>query len=142
MGKGIVTLGFLSLALAGCYGGVASPLPDDVITYKFDAKVAVNPTVPVVNERVSLNLQLVSSSSRDVKTDIFLKVVNAAGDTIYESRWEDVLFHEREVWNLSQGFKPDASASKSAWTVQITVKDHVTQAVLYDEAAATLDFAQ
>ena len=139
MVKGFVTLGFLSLALAGCGGDVGS-LPADSVTYKFDAKVAVNPTQPVANERLTFVLEVTSASNREVKTDVVLKVVSADSETMYESKWDEVLFHENEVWNLTQGFLPDSNAAKKAWTVQIVVKDHVTGEVLYDQAAAKLDF--
>ena len=139
MFKGIVTLGFLCV-LTGCAGGEAGALPDDFVTYKFDATVAVNPTQVEANKRVSFTLEVTSSSNRDVKCDVVLKVVSADGETMYESKWDDVLFHEHEVWNLTQGFLPDSNAGKKAWTVQIVVKDHATGEVLYDKAAATLDF--
>ena len=139
MFKGIVTLGFLALAITGC-GGEVGALPEPVVSYKFDAKVVVNPTMPVAKQRVSFSLEVSSSSTAQVKTDIVLRVVNATNETMYESKWEDVLFHEHEVWNLSQGFLPDANALNKAWTVQILVKDHVTGEVLFDQAAATLDF--
>jgi hypothetical protein len=139
MFKGIVALGFLVLAMSGC-GGEAGALPEPVVSYRFDAKVAVNPTMPVVKERVSFSLVVTSSSTAQVKTDIVLKVVNAANETMYESKWEEVLFHEGEVWNLSQGFLPGSNALNKAWTVQIVVKDHATGEVLYDQAAATLNF--
>ena len=141
MFKGIVTLGFLLVAIAGCKGE-AGAIPDDFITYKFNAKVAVNPTQPISNQRVSFTLEVTSSSNRELKTDIVLKVVSPTGETMYESKWDDVLFHENEVWNLTQGFLPDSNAARTAWAVQIVVKDHATHEVLYDQAAATLDFNQ
>ena len=137
--KGIVTLGFLTLAVAGCRGAVGE-LPEDFVTYKFEAKVAVNPTQPLANKRVSFNLEVTSSSNRAVKTDIGLKVINPSGETMYQSTWDEVLFHENEVWNLTQGFLPDSNAGKSAWDVQITVKDHATGNVLFNQSAAKLDF--
>jgi hypothetical protein len=139
MVKGIVALGVLTLAVAGC-GGTVGAVPDDFATYKFDAKVAVNPTQPLANKRVSFTLEVTSSSNRAVKTDIVLKVISAQGETMYQSNWDDVLFHENEVWNLTQGFLPDSNAAKTAWNVQITVRDHATGDVLFDQAAARLDF--
>jgi hypothetical protein len=142
MSKGLVTLGFLSLALtAGCRGEVGS-LPDDFVTYKFDAHVAVNPTQPVPQQRVSFVLEVTSSSNREVRTDVLLKVVSSDGETAYESKWDNVLFHENEVWNLSQGFLPDSNAGKKAWAVQITVQVHETHEILFDQAVSKLDFNQ
>ncbi len=141
MFKGIVTVGFLALVASGC-GGEAGALPQAVVSYKFDAKVAINPTQPVAKERVSFSLEVTSSSNAAVKTDIILKVVNAKNETQYESNWDNVLFHENEVWNLTQGFLPDSNAINAAWTVQIVVKDHATGEVLFDQAAAKLDFTK
>ena len=102
MNKGTVTLGFLSLALfAGCRGEVGG-FPVELITYKFEAKVAINPTQPVPNRPLNLSLEVTSSSNRAVQTDILLKVVSDGGETLYESRWPEVLFHEHEVWDLQQ----------------------------------------
>lgn len=137
--KGMVTLGVLTLAVAGC-GGTVGTVPDDFVTYQFDAKVAVNPTQPLANKRVSFTLEVTSTSNRSVQTDIVLKVISAAGVTMYQSTWDDVLFHENEVWNLTQGFLPDSNAAKTAWNVQITVREHATGNVLFDQSAAKLDF--
>ena len=137
--KGSVTLGFLLLALTGCRG-VASDLPSDVVTYKFDAKVSVNPTAPQANRRVSFNLEVTSASSQSVKTDVVLKVVSEQKETMYESVWSDVLFHENEVWNLTQGFLAESDAGRKVWAVKLTVKNHATNEILYDQSLATLDF--
>jgi hypothetical protein len=140
MMKGSVTLGFLLVALAGCGNGVAGALPEDLVTYKFDAKVAVNPSAPQANRRVNFNLEVTSSSNKAVKTDIVLKVVSQEGETMYESIWNDVLFHEGEVWNLTQGFLADSDAARKPWAVKITVKNLETNALLFDQSIATLDF--
>lgn len=141
MKKGIVTAAFLLLALTGC-GGVAGALPTDDITYKFDATILVNPTVPQANQRVLLNLEVTSSSNRPVKTDIYLKVVSAEGETLYESVWNDVYFHEGEVWNLTQGFLPDSDAGKKAWKVNIRVLNQESKLAMYDQSIGTLEFGK
>jgi hypothetical protein len=139
MGKGLASLGLLALVCTlGCRG-VAGDLPTDLITYKFDGKVLVNPAQPVTNKRVSINLELTSASARSVQTDIVLKVVSKEA-TMYESTWDKVLFHENEVWNLTQGFLPDSDANKKPWQVQIQIRDHDSGQVLYDQALARLDF--
>ncbi len=140
MMKRSVALGFLLLALAGCGGGEVGALPADLVTYKFDAKVAVNPTAPLANRRVSFNLEVTSSSNKAVKTDIVLKVVSKEGETMYQSVWNEVLFHEGEVWNLTQGFLPDSDAARKPWAVKIIVKNLETNALLFDQSIATLDF--
>ena len=139
MSKGLVTAVILSLALTGCGAGVAGDLPTDDISFKFDAKVAVNPTVPMPNQRVLLNLEVTSASTRAVKTDIYLTVLNQDGKAVYESLWEDVLFHENEVWNLTQGFLPDSDA-KSSWTVKLRVHNKEANVPLLDRTIGTLDF--
>ncbi|MBS1149268.1 MAG: hypothetical protein H6Q89_966 [Myxococcaceae bacterium] len=141
MMKGAVTLGFLLLALTGCRGQ-AGELPEEVITYSFDAKVAVNPTMLQTNKRVSFNLEVTSASNRTVKTDIVLKVVSKDGETAYESIWNDVLFHENEVWNLTQGFLPASDAARKPWSVTILVRNQETQEVLFNQSIATLAFNQ
>ena len=137
--KGSVTLGFLLLALTGCQG-LAGDIPADVITYKFGARVAVNPTSPQINQRVSLNLEVTSASSVSVKTDIILTVISKENETMYTSNWESVLFHENEVWNLTQGFLADSDANRKPWAVKILVKNHETGEILFNESIATLDF--
>lgn len=139
MMKASVTLGFLLLALTGCRG-VAGDLPADVITYRFDAKVAVNPTAPQANRRVNFNLEITSSSNKSVKTDVVLKVVSKENETMAEVVWTDVLFHENEVWNLTQGFLADSDAGRKPWAVKIVVTNRETNAVLFDQSIATLDF--
>ena len=140
MGKGLIAVGVLALALTGCGGGVVGELPADSVSYKFDAKVAVNPTQPQANKRVNFNLEVTSSSNTSVKTDIVLKVVSKEGETMYESAWNDVLFHENEVWNLTQGFLADSDAARKPWGVKIVVTNIATKEVLYDQTIATLDF--
>lgn len=142
MGKGIVTLGFLSLALVGCGPGIAGELPADTISYSFNAKVAVNPTQPMANRRVNLALEVTSTSNQSVKTEIVLKVVSKEGETMYSTVWSDVLFHENEVWNLSQDFLADSDAARKPWAVRIVVSNTMTNAVLYEQSIATLDFAR
>lgn len=139
MMKGTVTAGFLLLALTGCRG-VASELPADLVSYKFEARVAVNPTTPQANRRVSFNLEVISSSTHKVKTDIILKVVSEQNETMYESIWNDVLFHENEIWNLTQGFIPDSDAGRKPWLVKILVRNIATNETLYNQSIATLDF--
>ncbi len=139
MMKGSVTVGFLLLALTGCRGEVGA-LPSDFVTYRFEAKVAVNPIQPVPNSRVSFNLEVTSASSKSVKTDIVLRVVSQQNEVMYESMWNDVLFHENEVWNLTQGFLADSDAARKPWAVKILVKNLDTNEVLFDQSIATLDF--
>lgn len=140
MMKGSVTLGFLLLALTGCQAGVAGNVPADFVTYKFDATVLVNPTQPQVNQRVSFTLEVTSDSSVSVKTDIELTVISKEGETMYESTWNEVLFHENEVWNLSQGFLADSDAARKPWAVNLLVRNHASRAILFNQSIATLDF--
>ena len=141
MSKGMVTLGFLLLALPACKGE-AGALPADVVSYKFNAKVAVNPTQPRASQHVSFNLEVTSASNASVKTDIVLKVVSKENETMYESVWNDVYFHESEVWNLTQGFLPDSDAARKPWAIMILVRNRDTSEVLYNQSIATLDFAK
>ncbi len=139
MMKGSVNIGLLMLTLAGCSGGVGE-LGSDAVSYKFGATVAVNPTQPLPNRRVSFNLEVTSASNRPVNADITLKVVSKENETMYESVWADVYFHESEVWNLTQGFLPHADAARKPWAVRILVKHRNSNEVLFNESIATLDF--
>ena len=138
--KGSVTVGVLLLALTGCGNGVAGDLPADAVKYKFGATLVINPTAPQANRRVNFALEVTSESNRAVKTDIFLKVVSQEGETMYESVWNDVVFHENEIWNLTQGFVPDSDAGRKPWMVKILVRNQDTHEPLFDQSIATLDF--
>lgn len=142
--KGIVTAVCLAFALTGCGAGPAGDLGENAktVTYKFAAKVAVNPTAPMPSQRVLLNLEVTSASTRAVKTDIYLSVVSSEGETMYESVWEDVYFHENEVWNLTQGFLANADAAKKAWSVKILVHNKENDLPLFDQSIGTLEFGK
>ena len=140
MWKAPVTAAFLSVALTACAG--AADVHTEDVSYKFEAKVAVNPTAPQANQRVLLNLEVTSSSNRPVKTDITLTVLNAEGQVKYESLWEDVYFHENEVWNLTQGFLPDSDAGKSSWTMRLKVHNKEANVPLLDQSIGTIDFGR
>jgi hypothetical protein len=142
MRKGTVTVGFLLLALTGCGGGVAGELPADSVSYKFEAKVAVNPVAPQPNSRVNFYLEVTSASTHAVETDITLSVVSKENEVMYESVWNEVLFHENEVWNLTQGFLADSDAARKSWAVRIVVKNRKTGEVLFNQTIATLDFTK
>ncbi len=140
MRKALVTGVVLALALVGC--GPVADIHTEEVSYKFEATVAVNPTAPQANQRVLLNLEVTSSSNRPVKTDITLTVLNAEGQVKYESLWEDVYFHENEVWNLTQGFLPDSDAGSSKWTMRLKVHNKEANLPLLDQSIGTIDFGK
>lgn len=140
MTKGTLTLGLVLLAFSGCVGEAEGLPSDEAPVYNFAATVAVNPTQLLASQHVSLSLEVTSSSNRAVQADVVLKVISNEKETMYQSRWLDLAFHEHEVWNLTQGFLPDSDAAKKTWVVQIRVTEHATGRVLYDQAVAPLDF--
>jgi hypothetical protein len=135
-------IGLAFLALAACGPGSISKLPTDDAHYDFDAQLLTSPAQLTVNTRVDLNLDVTSTSNRDVKADLVVKVVGADGKVMYQQVWQNVQFNQGEDWNLTNGFLPDSDAGQQTWKVEMQVLDHASQTVLFDEDIGQLDFGK
>jgi hypothetical protein len=134
----LIALAFL--ALAACGPGSIGKIPTDEAHYDFDAQLLTTPAQPTIGARVDMNLDVTSVSNRDVKTDVVLRVVGADARVMYQQVWEGVQFDQGEDWNLTQGFYPDSDAGAQKWKIELLVRDHVKQSILFDEDIAQLDF--
>lgn len=128
------------LALAACTGN-AGEIPDAQPVYAFKASLAMTPQQPTVGTRLNYALNLRSASNRPVRTNLVLTTSSDDGRVINEQRWHDVVFHEEEIWDLSQGFLPDTSASSTKnWKVFLQVINKETGEVLHAETLTRFDF--
>jgi hypothetical protein len=134
----LIALAFL--ALAACGPGSIGTIPTDQAHYDFDAQLLTTPAQPTIGARVDMNLDVTSTSNRDVKTDVVLRVVGADGRVMYQQVWDAVQFNQGEDWNLTNGFYPDSDAGDQKWKIELLVRDHTSQNILFDEAVAQLDF--
>jgi hypothetical protein len=128
------------LALAACGPGNVGKIATDEPHYDFDAQLLTTPMQPTVGARVDMNLDVTSVSNRDVKTDVVLRVVGTDGRVMYQQVWSGVQFNQGEDWNLTQGFFPDSDAGAQKWKIELLVRNHNDQSVIFDEDIAQLDF--
>jgi hypothetical protein len=122
----------LALVCSAC-GGTLSALPEDAVVAVFDARVQVQPANPSPGDRVQFTLEVTNVSPGEVLADVVLRVVDP--DTaahIYEQVWPSVNFKPEDIYNLTQNFLPGLNAENKPFKVQVQVKNHATQALLFD----------
>jgi hypothetical protein len=128
------------VALCACGGGVAGKLPQDDITYGFQASVEVQTPTPTPGRRVDLVLAVTSIGNVPVECDVTLRVVSMTGTEIYSQRWESVKFQPEAPWNLQNGFLPATDVEKT-YKLSVEVRRHTNGELLYDNPdVARLDF--
>ena len=118
-------------ALLCACAGEAGSIPDDFVTYGFQASVEVATQRPEPGRRVDLIVDVRSTGNTPVNCDVMLKVVSAAADQeIYRQQWQDVKFMPDAPWNLSNGFLPPTDAT-GAYKLSVEVRRHTTGELMY-----------
>src|SRR5689334_10478720 len=112
MRRGLLILAVVAAMLSAC-GGTAGTLPQDVITYGFEASVEVSTTTPTPGRRVDFVVVVESVGNVPVECDVVFRVVSDTGDEIYRQRWESVKFMPDAPWNLQNGFLAATDVEKS-----------------------------
>jgi hypothetical protein len=131
---------FCLVAMTGCMGA-AGEIPEEQPVYAFKASLAMTPQQPQAGTRLNYALNLRSASNRPVRTNLVLTTSSDDGRVINEQRWHDVVFHEEEIWDLSQGFLPDTSATQTKnWKVFLQIINKETGEVLHAETLTRFDF--
>ena len=120
-------------ALASACGGTASSLPEDFITYGFQASIEVATLQPTPGRRVDLIVAVTSTGNVPVECDVTLRVVSDTGVEIYTQKWESVKFMPESPWNLQNGFLPATDVEKS-YKLSVEVRRHKNGELLYQNA--------
>ena len=127
----------MGVSLAGCLGEVTDVSTVGAPAITFASQITLTPDAPTAGRHVSVSLSLTSHCETSLDTDVDIRVIHASGRVLFEQTWSALLFHPEEVWDLTQGFLP-ATDDRGQATIWVTLTDHASGKVLWEDHSATL----